>query len=513
VSVRSVPALPSIAEPLEGLAGFYDERAFKLVEGTARSTRAAGRGWLMRRMLLAADVFGLLTAFLLAQIVFAAHTADGSVTAMSEYLILLCLPLWIVLAKLYGLYDRDEERTAHSTMDDMVGVFHLVTVGVWIVFAASFLTAGANPEVAKLISFWALAIAAIAGARSVARAACRRHAAYIQNTIIVGAGEVGQLVAQKMFNHPEYGLRVLGFVDDRPLARRENLDNYDLTILGAPERLPELVGRLHVDRVVIAFSNDSHEETLGLIRSLRDHDVQIDIVPRMFEVVGANVGLHTVEGLPLIGLPPLRLSRSSRAAKRAIDVVIGSLSLILLAPVFAAIAAWIRIDSPGAAFFRQERVGAGDETFRIFKFRTMTTDAEQRKDEVAHLSMHAKGGGDPRMFKIPDDPRVTRAGRFLRRFSLDELPQLINVVKGDMSLVGPRPLIHDEDRFVAAWARRRLDLKPGVTGLWQVLGASDIPFEEMTKLDYLYVTNWSIPGDLRLVFQTLPALVRTRNAY
>jgi exopolysaccharide biosynthesis polyprenyl glycosylphosphotransferase len=511
MSARPLHAVPSL-EPFDGLGGLHEERAFKLVQGRKRSSIIQGRGWLMRRMLLAADLVGLVVAFLLAQVAFAGHPAQGTVGGADEYLILLCLPLWIVLAKLYGLYDRDEERTAHSTLDDCMGVFHLVTVGVWIVLALSFVTAGANPEIPKLIAFWALAIVAIAGSRTIARAACRRHSAYLQNTIIVGAGEVGQLVAQKMLKHPEYGLHILGFVDDNPRTRHAALSE-ELSILGAPDRLPHLVDVLNVERVVIAFSNDSHEEMLHLIRSLRDHEVQIDIVPRMFEVVGANVGLHSVEGLPLIGLPPLRLARSSRVMKRAIDVTLSALSLVALAPILAAIAAWIRIDSPGAALFRQERVGARDETFRIFKFRTMATDAEARKRELLAQNMHAMNGGDPRMFKMTDDPRITRAGRILRRLSLDELPQLINVLKGDMSLVGPRPLIHDEDRFVEDWARKRLDLKPGVTGLWQVLGASDIPFDEMTKLDYLYVTNWSITGDLKLVFQTLPALLRTRNAY
>ena len=157
------------------------------------------------------------------------------------------------------------------------------------------------------------------------------------------------------------------------------------------------------------------------------------------------------------------------------------------------------------------RMGAGDRTFRVFKFRTMVEDAESRKPELAHLNMH--NGDDPRMFKVPDDPRVTRLGRFLRRWRIDELPQLLNVLSGSMSLVGPRPLILDEDQHVASWARRRLDLKPGITGLWQVLGASDIPFDEMTKLDYLYVTNWSLREDLRLILLTLPALTRARSAY
>ena len=139
----------------------------------------------------------------------------------------------------------------------------------------------------------------------------------------------------------------------------------------------------------------------------------------------------------------------------------------------------------------------------------MIADAERRKAELAHLNMH--NGDDPRMFKVPDDPRVTRLGRFLRRWRIDELPQLFNVLSGSMSIVGPRPLILDEDQHVSSWARRRLDLKPGITGLWQVLGASDIPFEEMTKLDYLYVTNWSLREDLRLILLTLPALTRARG--
>jgi lipopolysaccharide/colanic/teichoic acid biosynthesis glycosyltransferase len=188
-------------------------------------------------------------------------------------------------------------------------------------------------------------------------------------------------------------------------------------------------------------------------------------------------------------------------------------ALIALGPIFALIAVRIKMDSPGPVFFRQTRVGVGDKTFQIYKFRTMGADADERKGEVAHLNIHAANGGDGRMFKVPDDPRTTNFGRFLRRYSLDELPQLLNVLIGDMSLVGPRPLIIDEDKQVTEWARRRLFVKPGITGLWQVLGRSDIPFEEMTRLDYLYVINWSLGSDLSLMLKTLPALFRVRRAY
>jgi lipopolysaccharide/colanic/teichoic acid biosynthesis glycosyltransferase len=193
------------------------------------------------------------------------------------------------------------------------------------------------------------------------------------------------------------------------------------------------------------------------------------------------------------------------------DLVLTVPALIVLSPVLALIALSIKLDSHGPVFFRQVRMGAGDKTFRVFKFRSMVCDADSRKAEVAHLNKHLRNGGDSRMFKIPNDPRVTRVGRLLRRSSLDELPQLLNVFLGQMSLVGPRPLILDEDRYVEDWARRRLDLKPGITGLWQVLGRDDIPFAEMTALDYLYVTGWSLFGDLRLLGRTVPAVFRGRD--
>ena len=173
----------------------------------------------------------------------------------------------------------------------------------------------------------------------------------------------------------------------------------------------------------------------------------------------------------------------------------------------------MRLDSPGPILFRQTRMGAGGETFRIFKFRTMVADAEARKGEVATGNKHLAAGGDPRMFKVPNDPRITGIGGFLRRTSLDELPQFLNVARGEMSLVGPRPLILDEHRHVVDWRLRRLNVKPGITGLWQVLGRDDIPFEEMTVLDYSYVTSWSLLGDLQLMLKTLPAMARSRSSY
>jgi exopolysaccharide biosynthesis polyprenyl glycosylphosphotransferase len=491
------------------LRATIDERTLEIIDRRRRTARIKGRGWLVRRMLLAADLVGLIGAFLLAQLVFGSGAGRGNELGVTAEFALfaLTLPVWVVVAKLYGLYDRDEERTDHSTADDVVGVFHMLTVGSWLLVATVWLTGVADPNFRKLVLFWALAITLVGFGRAAARTFCRRQIAYLQNAVIVGAGEVGQQIASKLLQHPEYGINLVGFVDAEPRERRDDLEH--LTLLGAPERLPGIVRLLDVERVIVAFSNESNDETLKLIRSVKNLDVQVDIVPRFYELVSPGVGIHTVEGLPLVGLPPARLSRSSRLLKRTMDLMVSGLGLLLLAPVFALVGLLIKLDSRGPVFFRQVRMGAGNRTFRIFKFRTMRADADERKAEVAHLNLHAQNGGDSRMFKIPNDPRITRSGRFLRRFSLDELPQLINVFKGEMTLVGPRPLILDEDCEIAAeWARKRLDLKPGMTGLWQVLGRSSIPFQEMVRLDYLYVTSWSLGNDCRLLFRTIPAVLR-----
>jgi lipopolysaccharide/colanic/teichoic acid biosynthesis glycosyltransferase len=188
------------------------------------------------------------------------------------------------------------------------------------------------------------------------------------------------------------------------------------------------------------------------------------------------------------------------------DVSLSLVGLLVLAPMFLVIAAAIKLDSRGPVFFRQVRMGRRDLRFHILKFRTMVVDADSHKGEVVHLNKHA--GVDERMFKAPNDPRVTRLGRFLRRYSIDELPQLVNVLRGEMSLVGPRPLIPEEHRHVYAWGLKRVDLKPGITGLWQVLGRDDIPFGEMVALDHRYVTTWSLFEDLRLLLRTIPVVFR-----
>ena len=497
------------AEPKETGQDFLtalDDRTRALI-AEADSRSSMRRRWSVQLGLVVADVLALLITFCVVELAFQPNpSVVNHVSTVTELaLFLVMLPVWILVASLYGLYDQTRLRPDHGTIDDVVGVFHMIGAGLALLLIAGTATDVFHPDTAKAATLWLLALTLVVISRACARAICKHRA--LENAIIVGTGQVGQLAAQKILHHPEYGVNLLGFVDQAPCELSPHLSH--LRVLARSDQMPEVVQALHVDRVIIAFTNEPYDRTLALIRSLSELNVQIDIVPRFFELVPAGVGVHSVEGLPLMGLQPPRLSRSSRALKRLIDAIGATAGLLALAPFFAYCALRIRRESDGPVFFGQTRIGSDGRPFTMFKFRTMSADADERKAEFAHLNVHRLEGGDPRMFKIPHDPRVTRFGRFLRRYSLDELPQLINVLRGDMSLVGPRPLIPVEAEYVTDWARKRLGAKPGITGLWQVLGRSDIPFDEMTKLDYLYVTNWSLWGDIRILLRTIPAVFRS----
>ena len=243
---------------------------------------------------------------------------------------------------------------------------------------------------------------------------------------------------------------------------------------------------------------------IDTIRIFKSRGIKVSVLPSLFDVLGSAVEFDDLGGATLLGVRRYGLTRSSQLMKRGLDIVVASVALIALAPLFAVIAVLIKRSSPGPVFFRQTRVGRGDTRFQIVKFRTMRSDAEERKIEL--LDRNETRG----LFKIADDPRVTGIGRFLRRSSLDELPQLWNVLRGEMSLVGPRPLVVDEDEQVVGWHRRRLDLTPGMTGAWQILG-NRVPLEDMVSLDYLYIVNWSLWSDVEILLRTVPHVLARRN--
>ena len=460
-------------------------------------------------MLLIADVIGLLCAFLVTELLFPLNGVTDPVgSGKRTAIFVLMLPAWVVAAKLYGLYDRDEERATHSTADEVVSVFHLITVGAWAFFATSWLVGLAHPNQAKLTTFWLLAILAVTTARWGARTVARRHPGYVQNTLIVGAGDIGQLIARKLQQHPEYRINLVGFVDAWPKELRSDLDGTRL--VGEPGELAEIVRNEDIDRVIVSFSRDRHEEVLRLIRALREQDVQIDVVPRLFEAVGPSAPIHSVEGLPLLGVAPVRIPRSSRFLKRSIDVVAAAILLALTGPLMLLIALLVRRDSPGPVFFRQERLGLDMRSFTLLKFRTMYegTDEAPHREYLKRIASAAAAPGENNLYKLDRSDVVTPVGRWLRRTSLDELPQIINVLRGDMSLVGPRPAISYELELYAPHHFERFLVPAGLTGLWQVEARAHSSFGEALDLDVIYARSWSLGLDLRLLLRTPMLMLR-----
>ena len=476
------------------------------------SSHGGHRGWLIRRLLVAADLCGLAAAFVITDVALGLGARFGEIAPVLELFVFLAtLPVWIITAKLYGLYDRDEERTDHSTIDELAGVFHVVSLGVWLVFAVGWLTHMATPDPRRLLLFWASATLLVTFARATARTIAHRSASFQQRALIVGGGDVGQLVARKLLQHPEYGITVVGVVDERPKERRDDISS--LTLIGRPSQLPDLVTRHGVDRVIFAFSNATHAETLKLVRSLDDHDVQIDLVPRLFEIVGPRASLHTVEGLPLVGLSPVRLSPSSRMIKRTVDVAGALVGLALAAPLFL-YAAWrIRRESPGPILFRQTRLGLNEQEFTMLKFRTMhlNTDDQAHRDYIKSIS-HAKATPQRNgLYKLDRSSAIFPFGQWLRKTSLDEVPQLINVLRGEMSLVGPRPCLAYEVEHFEPHHMERFAVPPGMTGLWQVTARAHATFAEALDMDVSYVRGWSLGLDLSLLCRTPLQILSSRG--
>ncbi|HJU47817.1 MAG TPA: sugar transferase [Gaiellaceae bacterium] len=476
--------------------------------------RAASRRLVHGRtiMLAAGDLLAIVLAYTFSYLV---SEQIGSLPAVSGppwFLALVAaaaVPVSLAVFTAYHLYDNDNLRIAVASFDEVRDLFHalLATSLVFLIVSqgAKFLADWWVYTAVEAFLFISAALVLIPVIRGSLRSWVLPRVMQPRRTLIVGAGGEARVVYRKLMAHPEYGLEVVGFLD----GDDSDSDGVPGPVLGSRADIAAIIDEHEVDRVLLASSIADHEDMLDLIRTVRRPDVQVSIVPRYFEIFTSRAILDEVEGMPVVTLPPMRLGRSSRLLKRSFDVAVAGTALVLLSPVLLVIAIAIRLDSRGPAFYRQPRRGRLGSTFRIVKFRSMYVGSEQKRDEVLHLNEV-----DGPLFKIKGgDPRVTRVGGFLRRTSLDELPQLWNVVKGEMSLVGPRPFVVYEADQITGWARRRLDMTPGITGLWQVLGRNDIPFEEMTKLDYLYVTNWSIWWDLKILCQTIPVVLGKRGAY
>jgi exopolysaccharide biosynthesis polyprenyl glycosylphosphotransferase len=464
-------------------------------------------------LLLASDTLALVLALLASQGLTSTMPFQASLELEGLVLLSATLPAWLVGARMAGLYSRDGRRTTKAIAHERVSLGRLVLIGtaVCLLVALAIRTTDDRARFGLLV-FSLSAAALMPSGRAVTRALARRGAAHAQTALIVGAGDVGQLVARKLLRHPEYGINLVGFVDAPP--KRWRADVGDARVLGAIEDLPSIVHELAVDRVIVAFSTHKDQDTLALLRPLAQLNVHIDVVSRMFELVGPRAGLLDVEGIPLVSISPRTRSVAAARVKRAIDIAGASIGLIFAAPVFLWAAWRIPRQSPGPVFYRQTRLGADMRAFTMLKFRTMTVHADQslHRASIAHAMNGDRPPGVGELYKLDRRDVITPSGRWLRRTSLDELPQLINVLQGKMSLVGPRPCLAYETEYFAPHHFERFLARPGITGLWQVTARAHAGFPEALEMDVMYVRNWSIGLDLSLLLRTPVEVLRQMSA-
>lgn len=418
----------------------------------------------------------------------------------------LTLPAWILLLKLYKLYDRYTKRISHTVVDDLPWLAHSLLVGSLAFWAFTKLLPIPQLTFLEGATFGIAALISILVARSI-MSRLARGILGSETVLLAGSGPQMHTLLGKINQHPEYGLTPIAMLDGLNQSPRPEDDPAapGVRAYGGGIKFDVLAREVKPERVIIDRNEFVAEQVIGMIDTCRRLSIKVSIMPDAVEALGPSVEVDAVQGVTLLGVNPPMLGFTSRAIKRAFDLAISSVLLLVFALPMLVMALAIKLDSRGPVLFAQARVGRGGKHFRLFKFRTMSADAEERHEDLM------KASRDPNWLDLAEDPRITGVGRFLRMTSLDELPQLFNVIRGEMSLVGPRPLPLAEDRMVAGYARGRLDLTPGISGLWQVLGRTRIPFDEMVKLDYMYVTNWSLWLDLRLILQTLPAVLGRRG--
>jgi exopolysaccharide biosynthesis polyprenyl glycosylphosphotransferase len=472
------------------------ERTLRIPEaGRARSARAQYRS--LYRRVAVTDVAAIAAGLLLAHWI-----RYGLGVPRGDFLLLMVGSPAAVLAvyTAFGLYHAHRftpaEEFRRIILAVTVGLIGLVTFSFWSM---------ASLSRSWLALSWALGVLLALASRRVWHGwvfRARTHGRFLFPTLIVGTN-VEAMHLETAMQHPRFGFRSLGLVstEQSPPAR-------GVAVLGGIDDLRELIRDSGAECVFVAASALSSTEIAHVAKAVRLEGVEVRVTATLPEMLASRLTVQPIGGMMALSLKPVRLSGTQAAVKRAFDLGASTLALVAFSPVLLAVAAAVRLTSPGPVFYRQGRVGQRGRPFTILKFRTMRDGAESM---VAELRL--KHGMNDLMFKLQDDPRVTPVGRLLRRFSLDEIPQLINVVRGEMSLVGPRPPLPEEVTEYEDWQFDRLEVPPGVTGLWQVSGRSDLSFDECVRLDLFYIENWSLAYDLYIVAKTLPVLFSRRGAY
>jgi len=426
---------------------------------------------------------------------------------IEEYLEILVfiVIIWIAIFQTFGLYAQRKG----TAVDEAASVFGAVSTAALLLLGLLFLYRGLWFSRQVLVYAWAIAFFLLTLLRFSVdgfQNCLFRRGIRIKKTLIIGAGEIGLALAARIAKNPGLGYRVTGFLDDDRKKIGKTLSGF--SVLGAVSTVKEVIRKTRSKEVIISTSKLPQKKMLDIITECERERVEFKIVPGILEIMASRVDTDEVGGIPIVTISEIRLKGLNAFIKRATDLI-GSILLIgALSPVFLVLAAAIKLDSRGPVFFAQVRVGQDGKRFKMFKFRSMVRGAEKKLAGLEHLS-EVEG----HVFKMKRDPRITKVGSFLRKFSIDELPQLFNVFRGEMSLVGPRPPIPSEVKKYGSWHLKRLRVAPGMTGLWQVSGRSQLPFEDMVRLDIYYIENWSLWMDIKILLRTIPTVLFTRGAY
>lgn len=417
--------------------------------------------------------------------------------------------LTVILLAVLSLNGAYTPRRGSSLISEILRIVNAVLISTVIVLAITFALRPLAYSRLLFLYDGVLIIFLLSTVRMTRRrieAQLRQRGIGVRRVLIVGAGEVGRAVMRTMVARPDLGYHVVGFVDDDPVRGATDVGRF--RALGGLDNIKTLLAAERVDEVIVTLPWMYQRQIAGLVSVCERMGVRPRVVPDLFQPSLSRVDVDDLGGIPLIGIKEHHMPREARVIKRAIDVALTAILLLLLWPVFLLVALLIKFDSPGPVFYRQKRIGQNGRPIEVIKFRSMVQGAEEQQAALEQLN-EASGP----LFKIKDDPRRTRIGRIIRRFSIDELPQLLNVLRGDMSLVGPRPGLPGEVARYEPWQQQRLEAPQGITGLPQVSGRSDLTFDEICLLDIYYIENWSLTLDLTIMLRTIPQVLFGDGAY
>lgn len=428
--------------------------------------------------------------------------------AYYERIVFYLLPVWLIIFVVSGLYDR--KNLLGGTQEYSL-VFNATTIGMFAVIAAGFLDPNFVIARSWLLLAWVIAFLLTAVGRFTLRRivyGLRKQGYFLTPAIIVGANDEGQSLARQLQHWKTSGLHIIGIVDEKFSTGTPLFDN--LYVLGAVDQLETLIKTYDVEELILASSAySSKDKMLDIFKRFGvANGVNVRMSSGLYEIITTGLSVKEFAYVPLVGINKVRLTGIDRLLKFVLDYSITIPGLILLSPIFIAIAIAIKLDSHGPIIHRRRVMGVNGVQFDAFKFRTMYENGEEILEKHPDLKAELA-----RNHKLKNDPRITRTGNFLRKTSLDELPQLLNVLRAEMSLVGPRMISPAEIEKYDQWDINLLTVPPGITGLWQVSGRSDVTYEQRVRLDMHYIRNWSIWLDLQLLMQTIPAVVRSRGAY